>query len=543
MIDWDEGAIPAIENGEVITIGGTEGEYEDVDPVQQAANLFTGENATAQRLTTEGDMFQDLQAIANVMTNVVVGASVELTFAPGETEKYLEIVPKDNKTGDGDRMFYIILGAPSGTTTNSSASSCAFTIVDDEEQEPAVVSFSDAVYYADSESVTVTVERTGAMNTVVSTKVVTTGEGTAQVGRDYSEVDAELVFPFGVSHLTLDIPVRTEYLSGEGSFGLTLEPTAGCEVGETADATVYLDGSYTGKSSLYAAQNTRMLSASGGATLMAASSAPVDENNLSTYRTLDAIDVSKPYRHLVDGKNFKGIDGYNSSGFYQTMWKGSVKEGMVTTIYKLTDDYWTSYYLAGAEVDWWRSYGCGTRAWMKIAIAGETALLSYINGWNYYYPFSSWPDRNNNNNFKNKDGNAVFYYPYDSNQDFDRQTRYVYPHINAVDPDKQGGYNFNGSWCPMFGGDHPQGIEFMNIGMCKDCSQLWLWGLKPILRPFQVNIKTAEPLTYLKADGTRSEVTNATTTNATIVEAGSHAVLFRDDARTCASTVISPPSS
>ena len=78
MIDWDEGAIPAIANGdgETLTIGGSADA--DSDPLRQAVNFFTGQNATPQRLTAEGDMFQDLQAIANVMTNAVVGASVEL---------------------------------------------------------------------------------------------------------------------------------------------------------------------------------------------------------------------------------------------------------------------------------------------------------------------------------------------------------------------------------------------------------------------------------------------------------------------------------
>ena len=524
--EWDAGAIPANGDGETLTIGGSADA--DPDPLRQAVNFFTGRDAAPQRLTAEGDMFQDLQAIANVMTNVVVGASVTLTFAPGETEKYLEIVPKDNHKGDGDRMFYIILGAPGGTTTNSAASTCAFTIVDDEEQEPAVVSFSDTVYSASGESVTVTVERSGTMNTVISTKIVTTGEGTARAGRDYSEVDAELVFPFGVDHLSLDIPVRTEYLTGEGSFGLALEPTAGCVTGENDTAAVYLDGSYTDKASLYAAQSGRTPNEPGTATLMAESSAPVDKNNLSTYKTLNAIDIRNPLKTETSGSGFKGINAYNSSGFYQTMWKGSVNDGTVATVYELTDDYWTSYFLAGAEVDWWRSYGCSTRAYMKIAIAGKTA---YSNGSLKYYPFSTWADRINQN-WKGKDNNYVFWYPYDSNQDFDRQTRYVYPHINAVDPDKQGGDYEDGSWRPRFAGDHPQAIEFLNIGMCKDCSQLWLWGLKPILRPFQVNIKTAEPLTYLKADGTRSEVTNATTTNATIVEAGSQSVLFQNDSFT-----------
>ena len=523
VIDWDNGAIPAIERGEVIAIGGTENEYEDVDPVQAAANLFTGENATAQRLTSEGDMFQDLQAIANVMTNAVVGASVELTFAPGETEKYLEIVPKDNKVGDGDRMFYIILGAPSGSTTNSAASSCAFTIVDDEEQEPAVVRFSDAVYNADSESVTVTVERSGAMNTVVSTKVVTTGEGTAQAGRDYSEVDAELVFPFGVDHLTVTIPVRTDYLTGEGSFGLTLEPTAGCEVGETADATVYLDGGYTGKATLYAAQNTRMLSASGGATLMADSSAPVDENNLSTYKTLSAINIRNPLKTESYGTGFKGINAYNNNGFWQTKWKGG-SGGTVRVAYELTSDYWQSYFLAGAEVNWWRSYGCGSSgaATMKVSLAGKRPGLTEAGTHDYIYQES----------YGYRSGfHRSEWYSFNANWDFDGQTRYIYPTYYATNPIES-----NSRYCylfgPMWAADHPQAIDFLNVGVDDDCSQLWLWGIKPILRPFQVNIKAADPLIYLKADGTRSEVTNATTTDATIVEAGSRAVLFQNDSFT-----------
>ena len=336
--EWDAGAIPANGDGETLTIGGSADA--DPDPLRQAVNFFTGQNATPQRLTAEGDMFQDLQAIANVMTNVVVGASVELTFAPGETEKYLEIVPRDNRTGDGDRMFYIILGAPGGTTTNSAASSCAFTIVDDEEQEPAVVSFSDAVYHAGSESVTVTVERSGAMNTVISTKIVTTGEGTARSGRDYSEVDAELVFPFGVDHLSLDIPVRTEYLTGEGSFELALEPEAGCSAGENDTATVYLGGSYTGKVSLYAAQKTRMLSASDGAALMAASSGngsgdtAQDVNTLQNVKTLDdgmGINSWKDWASYGDPYNFRGNNRWRDdwNGYLLEWINGADREGTV----------------------------------------------------------------------------------------------------------------------------------------------------------------------------------------------------------------------
>lgn len=540
VTDWDEGAIPAIDDGEIITIGGTENEYEDVDPVQAAANLFTGQNATAQRLTSEGDMFQDLQAIANVMTNVVVGASVELTFAPGETEKYLEIVPKDNHKGDGDRMFYIILGAPSGTTTNSSASSCAFTIVDDEEQEPAVVSFSDAEYYYDgvSESVTVTVNREGAMNGVVSVGVKTTGEGTAEMGRDYSQVDTTLVFPFGVDHLSVTIPVRTEYLSGEGSFGLELVPDAGCELGETANATVYIGGSYTGKASLMmaaapklaAVNNAPLLGAPGGSNTMV-------RNTLATYRTLDAVDLSKPLRSgaLRNGSlshsdsGFTGWNCWNGNAFHMK-WKGS-SNGYVYNQFEMSD-YWTSYYLAGAELSWSNGYVCGSdKATMKIAIAGKG-----IYGENQEYGFNIYNDPINQNG-TDKNGNYVNWYPYASNRVLGNETRYIYPHINAIDPDKQAGYKeMDGEWRPYYNGDHPQAIEIMNISACNDCCDLYIGSIKPILRPFQVNIINSDHLTYLKADGTRSAVSSASTADAEIKDAGSQAVFFMDDTFTVRTT-------
>ena len=476
----------------------------DYDPVQQAANLFTGESATAQRLTTEGDMFQDLQAVANVLTNVVVGASVELTFAPGETEKYLEIVPKDNRTGDGDRMFYVILGAPSGTTTNSSASTCAFTIVDDEEQEPAVVSFSDAVYSAAGDSVTVTVNRSGAMNTVVSAAVKTTGEGTAQAGRDYSEVDTELVFPFGVDHLSVEIPVRTEYLSGEGDFALTLEPVAGCTVGENASATAVLFGSYTGKASL-TAQGTRALSSPSAGSIT--NDDAIIKNNLSTYKTLDEIDLSQPYYHgTAIGSDFEGKDYYVDSGkYYETMWKGDGR-GVVGVIYALCDDEdpLVSYYLAGAEVTWDRSYGCGDPAWIKVGIAGNDI-------------FSLETDAKTPN-----DDSYDYWFPYDSTRSFDTETRYIYPHKNAVD------YS---AWSRKgFGGSYPRYIEILNYANCEDCSWLHIKSIKPILRPILVTVEPITPLSYIQEDGTVAEDTKAV--NAEIVDGGTSAVYFMDDSIT-----------
>ena len=495
----DEDAIPAVENGETIAIEGSA--EEKINPMRQAVNLFTGRNASSQRLTAEGDMFQDLQAVANVMTNVVVGASVELTFAPGETEKYLEIVPKDNHTGDGNRMFYIILGAPSGSTTNSAASTCAFTIVDDEEQEDALVSFSDAVYIAGSESVTVTVERTGAMNTVVTAKVVTTGEGTAQAGRDYSEVDSELVFPFGVDHLSLDIPVRTEYLSGEGNFELKLEPTAGCETGEQDTAVVYLDGAYTGKASLKAAQTVQMLNASGSSALTAAGSSSdtaKDVNTLQTVATNGSMGISswKDLGFIQDITNFRGSNGWRDDwGGYLLEWINSAdREGTVGVSWRMWEKGY--YWVSGFQMDWVHGGGhSGDTAWAMVEVTGNDS--------------NRWDDPS----VHQAKGNWNWY-SFSSSARFGRTTANFYLNKDQFD-------NWNG--------EAPYRITIYNKGSCDNCDPVCIYDIQPILRPFQINLMETDSLLYLKADGSREKVTDASTTAASIVGADALPVFYAGD--------------
>jgi hypothetical protein len=364
--------------------------------------------------------------------------------------------------------------------------------------------------------------REGALNTVASAVVKTTGKGSAELGRDYSEVNTTLVFPFGVSRLTVSIPVRTEYLSGEGSFGLELTADSGCELGSVAAATVTLDGTYKDKQSLLATQSAD--ASDGELSVMATNT--TDKNNLSTYKTLDSIDLSKPFLHGAVGSNFSGHDGF-IDGLYRTMWKGK-GNGTVGVVYELTDDDWKSFYFAGAEVTWWRSYGCSTKAYMKIAIAGK-ALED--DGGTAPYAFDYGRDANNTNKFKNSSGNHVFWYPYDSNRDFDFETRYVYPHENAIIPEKQG----RGDWhyglgeSYAFRGDHPQAIEILNIGLCKDCSLLHIFYIKPILRPFQVNLLNADKLYYLNEHGKYEEDTTSTATDASIVGVDGQGVYFMND--------------
>ena len=209
------------------------GEAISTNPLQEARRMYTGVTGEPQRVTSTMDTYRQIQQVANVITNAVVGASMAVDFAEGEREKYIAIDVKNNSKGDGDRYFYLILGEPYGTTTNSAASSCAVTIVDDEKQTPSQIGFAQDAYSASGESVTVEVTRSGALNTIAAAHLTAKG-GTAQAGRDFSPVDMDVVFPIGIDRQTVEIPIRTEYISGSADFSLTLQEVDNCTISQSS---------------------------------------------------------------------------------------------------------------------------------------------------------------------------------------------------------------------------------------------------------------------------------------------------------------------
>ena len=373
------------------------GSDSETDPVQQARSMFTGVEGTSQRVTAEAsdfaETYQEMQKMANVITEIVAGVRLEVPFAEGETEKYLEIIPKNNAKGDGNRMFYIVLGAPEGTTTNSAASTCAVTILDDEETEPAVVSFSDAVYNHEpgAETVTVTLRRSGLMNSIVSAKVTTTEEGSALAGRDYAEVDRTLLFPFGVDHLTVDIPVRTQYFTGDKDFCLKLTAESGCTV-EEGNAIVRLRGTYgeetadpdsdeqEEKVEVTGTGDDEELTDEG---LFAASNAaPIQSNTLGTIRTLPAIRLDQPKDHWDVG-HFAGENSYNAGdkryvmkwkdnrNAWKRFWAGGLDgTGDTFSSWELDEDK-DAWWISGARVTWDRT---GNHAYIRVFLGDSLGL-------------------------------------------------------------------------------------------------------------------------------------------------------------------------
>ena len=77
-----------------------DGEIVSTNPIQHAKQIYTGIDAQPQRVTVTTDMMKQMQNMANVLTNAVVGASVQLDFAPGEREKLIEIETIDRLADD-----------------------------------------------------------------------------------------------------------------------------------------------------------------------------------------------------------------------------------------------------------------------------------------------------------------------------------------------------------------------------------------------------------------------------------------------------------
>ena len=302
-----QGAVDYIE--EKSGLADTAAEYtgDDVsDDYAEVLKLYSGEEAYPQKLSSSTDTMQQIQQMANVITDAVIGADLVVNFEAGEKEKYLVIDVKNNNKSDGDRYFYIMLGAPFGSTTNSAASSCALTIVDDEEKENAKFSFSETSYTVEGNNLQITVTREGALNQMAVVHL-TSEAGTAVAGRDFSPVDADLAFPFGITKQTVDIPIRQEYLKSDANFTLRLEAAQNAEiVGGEAYVTI------TPKSadaSLMSADDDNSIS------LMAERSYTVED-----VVTGESVDVSKPKGHGTSrGHDFCGDNGWDGDS-WDLMW-------------------------------------------------------------------------------------------------------------------------------------------------------------------------------------------------------------------------------
>ena len=220
---------------------------EDLSTLAGAKQAFTGIESDRVKPKASMDIidqFAELQAyqdVADTISDSMTGATLKIDFAEGESDKYIEIVPIDNNESDSTRIFNITIGNPEGEYTVSAYSTAVAKIVDDEEKVFANVSLAASMVTPDTgkDYARITVTRQGGLNDLVSVMLKSRSD-TAMSGRDFSPLSAEVVFPFGVTERTVDIPVNTEYITEESMFEVYIDTPVSCEIGDNSITQVLL---------------------------------------------------------------------------------------------------------------------------------------------------------------------------------------------------------------------------------------------------------------------------------------------------------------
>lgn len=222
-------------------------ENADLSTLAGAKQAFTGIKSDRVKPKASMDIidqFEQLQAyqdIADTISDSMTGAMLKVDFAENENDKYIEIVPINNDESDSTRIFNITIGDPEGNYTVSAYSTAVAKIVDDEEKVPAKVSLASSMVTPDTgkDYARITIIREGGLNDLVSVMIKSKSD-TAMSGRDFSPVSAEVVFPFGVTQRTVDIPVNTEYITEESKFEVYIDTPVSCEIGGNSITQVLL---------------------------------------------------------------------------------------------------------------------------------------------------------------------------------------------------------------------------------------------------------------------------------------------------------------
>ena len=144
-----------------------------------------------------------------------VSSSNILSFAAGETLKSFLVPIINNTNVDGDRNLLLQLSDATGGATFGAITNQTLYILDD-ELGPSYFNFALADFGVNEFEpfATITVTRTNSRRGMVSV-AVTTANGTAAAGQDYTAITTNLTFQDNETVLTFNVPISNDTL-GEG---------------------------------------------------------------------------------------------------------------------------------------------------------------------------------------------------------------------------------------------------------------------------------------------------------------------------------------
>ena len=262
---------------------------------------------------------------------------IVLDFAEGETEKVIEILPKDNSNAEGNKMFLANLFPESDNAVISEIKGITAVIEDDEEWAEPTVEFAQSVYYPENGFADITIRRDGVLTDIAAVKL-TSSDGTAMGGRDYSQVDTTVVFPYGISERTIKVPVRSEYIDTAVNFNLTLSDAQNCTIGENSGAQGIVE---KGSESYRETEDSdiRLMESMG-----------VSDVNASN---TEALDHQTPYSSSAASNGYARAEGDDYILYTSTTWADKAW----TRASWDTKDTYTHYDYDGYQIDWTKESG------------------------------------------------------------------------------------------------------------------------------------------------------------------------------------------
>ena len=171
-----------------------------------------------------------------------------LTFAAGETSKIIPVPILDDLNPEGTETFNLALDATSGATLGVPRTA-TITIVDDDSTPAIEFSLSNFNVNENGGTATVTLRRSGNTGTA-SSVTVTTSDGTALAGSDYTAASGIVTFAIGETSKTFTVPVLDDLIPERNeTINLTLSNASGATLAAQSTATLTIadndPGSFT----------------------------------------------------------------------------------------------------------------------------------------------------------------------------------------------------------------------------------------------------------------------------------------------------------
>jgi uncharacterized repeat protein (TIGR01451 family) len=166
--------------------------------------------------------------------------STVVSFAPNVASKTVTVPILNNGLVQGNRTVLLGLGGPTGGAQLGTLASAVLTIVEDDQ--PGTIKLSAATYTVaeTAGSLLVNIVRTGVNLAGNVSVTLTTGNGSALAGLDYTAVATVVTFNAGQATRSVRIPILNDTLAeGNETFTLQLsDPTSGAGLGTPSTATV-----------------------------------------------------------------------------------------------------------------------------------------------------------------------------------------------------------------------------------------------------------------------------------------------------------------